>query len=201
MKTSINGVILAGGLSSRFSCKDKAHLKIREKKILDYIYDVFKDLFNQITIVTSNPLHCIEWNCNIAADIFPVKSSLTGIHTGLFFSSTSHTFFSACDLPFLKKEVVETIIERVNPSDDVIIPETSTGIEPLCAVYSSRCLKPVADNIVRRKFKIQSFFKQVRVKRINEEVLRKKDSELLSFFNINTPEDLVRAEEILAGIN
>ena len=37
------------------------------------------------------------------------------------------------------------------------------------------------------------------MKKIPETVLRSKDPELKSFFNINTPEDLAKAEEMAAG--
>jgi molybdopterin-guanine dinucleotide biosynthesis protein A len=38
-----------------------------------------------------------------------------------------------------------------------------------------------------------------RIKKIPEERLREKDPELVSFFNINTPEDLERAEQLLSS--
>jgi len=93
--------------------------------------------------------------------------------------------------------MVELITEEIDPRADVIIPETSAGLEPLCAVYSKQCLKTVEQHLVQRKLRIRQFFKTVRVKKIPEEVLRKKDPELLSFFNINTPDDLAGAEEII----
>ena len=45
----------------------------------------------------------------------------------------------------------------------------------------------------QKKHKIQSFFNKVTVKTISETVIRSIDPELLSFFNINTPEDLTTA--------
>jgi len=44
--------------------------------------------------------------------------------------------------------------------------------------------------------KIQWAFRRCRIKTISEKILRSKDPELISFFNINTPEGLTRAEEI-----
>ncbi|MBU1163069.1 MAG: molybdenum cofactor guanylyltransferase, partial [Proteobacteria bacterium] len=124
-------------------------------------------------------------------------SSLTGIHTGLFFTNNFYTFITACDIPFLKKELVETILENIEAGVDVIIPETSNGMEPLCAVYSKRCLKPVENNLIHKELKIKQFFKKVRVKKLPENVLRERDPDLISFFNINTPDDLARAEKII----
>ena len=77
------------------------------------------------------------------------------------------------------------------------MPETAAGFEPLCAIYSKRCLKQAEQHLKENKFKIQWAFRGHRIKYIPESVLLQKDPELISFFNINTPEDLVRAEQAL----
>ena len=199
MKLPCTGVILAGGRNTRLSGKNKAFLYIRGKRIVDHIYAIFKDLFEDIILVTNDPLKYLEMDCHIVTDIFSIRSSLTGIHAGLFYASTQHSFFSACDTPFLKKELVETVIEGIEPGMDVVIPETSAGLEPLCAVYSKRCLKPIEQELIRKKLKIQNFFKKLRVKKIPEEILVKIDPDLTSFFNINTPDDMLKAEAIEGG--
>ncbi len=197
MKFPCTGVILAGGLNTRFFGMDKAFIRVGGKRILDRIYGVFTDLFNEIILVTNNPLQYIAWDFNIVTDIFPSRSSLTGIHAGLFFATNPYVFFAACDIPFLKKEVVETIVDAVESRVDVVIPETSAGLEPLCAVYSKQLLKPAEQHLVQQKFKIQGIFRKNRIKKIPETVLREKDSDLISFLNINTSSDLARAEEKL----
>ena len=93
--------------------------------------------------------------------------------------------------------MVQTIIDAIDSGVDIVIPETSAGMEPLCAVYATRCLKIIEMNLARRKLKIQMLFKKVRVKKIQETVLRNIDRDLISFFNINTPEDLARAEALM----
>lgn len=198
MKFSCTGVILAGGRNSRFSGKNKAFIRVGGKRIIDCIYAIFQDLFEETILVTNDPLQYLEWDCKIVTDLFPIRSSLTGIHTGLFYAATDNTFFTACDTPFLKKEVVETIVARIETDADVIIPETSAGLEPLCAVYSKKCLKPVENQLAQQKLKIQGFFQKVRIKKIPENIFLEKDPDLISFFNINTPEDMARAEKIYA---
>jgi molybdopterin-guanine dinucleotide biosynthesis protein A len=106
-------------------------------------------------------------------------------------------FFSACDTPFLKKELVTTILADVDANIDIVLPVTSAGTEPLCAVYSKSCLESVATHLRQNKCKIQSALRKKRIKKIPEKRLRSEDPELLSFFNINTPQDLVRAEAII----
>ncbi len=82
-----------------------------------------------------------------------------------------------------------------------MVPETSEGFQPLCAVYSRRCLEHATRQLEKQELKIDRMFKKLRVKKIPEQVLKKQDPDLISFFNINTPEDLAQAEEILSRIS
>jgi molybdenum cofactor guanylyltransferase len=196
MRNHCTGVILAGGQNSRFSGINKALIKIGGKRIFDRIYDIFAELFDKIILVTNDPLQYLEWDLDIVTDIFPIRSSLTGIHTGLFYITTPYAFFAACDIPFLKKELVETLVNGIKPNIDIVIPETSEGLEPLCSVYSKQCLKYAEQQFDKKDLKIQNFFQRVRIKKVPESILRKIDPDLLSFSNINTPDDLDRAEDI-----
>jgi molybdopterin-guanine dinucleotide biosynthesis protein A len=198
MKNNCTGVILAGGRNSRFSGRNKALIPVAGKRILDRIYEVFTILFDNIILVTNDPLQYMAWDFDIVTDIFPIRSSLTGIHTGLFYITTPYAFFAACDIPFLKKELIEILLDGLKPDIDIVIPETSKGVEPLCSIYSKRCFKPIEEQLLNKSFKIQQIFQKVRVKKIPEHILRTVDPDLDSFFNINTPDVLSKAEERLS---
>jgi molybdopterin-guanine dinucleotide biosynthesis protein A len=192
------GVILSGGLSTRFKGQNKALIRIGRQRILDRLYQVFCELFDEIILVTNQPLQFLDWNLTIVTDLFPTRSSLTGIHTGLFYMQNPYAFFSACDTPFLQRNLVETLIGQIEGNFDIILPQTTAGLEPLCAIYSKRCLEAAERHLKEKKFKIHSAFRNRRVKYIAQSLLRQMDPDLLSFFNINTPEDLARAEKIMA---
>lgn len=196
MKIPCTGVILAGGLNSRFLGRNKAFIRIGGRRIIDRLFETFEDVFEEILLVTNDPIQYAEYDCLITTDIFSTRSSLTGIHSGLFYASTPYTFFTACDTPFLNRETIEFVLEAVDESADITVPEISAGFEPLCAVYSKRCLHVIERQIATKRFKIQLLFKQVRIKKISEKSFREKDPRLLSFFNINTPDDVVNAEKI-----
>ena len=197
MSVPCTGVILSGGLNTRFNGQNKALIRVGQRRILDRLYDIFSDLFAEIILVTNQPLQFLDWDLTIVTDIFSVRSSLTGIHAGLFYMRNPFAFFSACDTPFLKKELVKTLVEQIENNTDIIMPETAAGYEPLCAIYSKRCLKRAEQHLKENKFKIQWAFRGHRIKYIPESKLLQKDPELISFFNINTPEDLIRAEEMI----
>jgi len=185
-------------MNTRFNGQNKAFIQVGQKRILDRLYDVFSDLFDDIILVTNHPLQFLDWDLTIVTDLFSTRSSLTGIHAGLFYTKNPFAFFSACDTPFLKKELVITLIEQIENNTDIIMPQTAAGFEPLCSIYSKRCLKQAEQHLKENKLKIQRVFRGHRIKYIPESVLLQKDPDLISFFNINTPQDLIRAEEMIA---
>ncbi len=191
-----SGVILAGGMSKRLNGRDKAMIEIHGKRILDHIHAVYSDIFSEIILVTNTPHAYLAWNLLTVTDLFPVRSSLTGIHAGLFYASRPFVFVSACDAPFLKPELVHLLISQARPGADAVMPETVNGLEPLCAVYSKTCLSTVEAHVRQEKLKIQRVFHKSRINRISESRLRKADPDLVSFMNINTPEDLMRVASL-----
>lgn len=199
MKTQCTGVILAGGKNRRLPGIKKAFLNVGGKRIIDHIYGVFTELFDEIIIVANEPEDFMEWDARVVSDISPTRCSLAGIHAGLFYAQTPHIFVSACDTPFLNRELVAYLAGALKPPMQVAIPETELGIEALCAAYAKTCLKPIEDNLAENRLAIRAFFKPSRTKRIPAEFLRKFDPNLDSFFNVNTPEDLARAERMAAA--
>jgi molybdenum cofactor guanylyltransferase len=196
IKDKCSGVILAGGMSKRLNGRDKAMIEIHGKRILDRIYAVYSEIFSEIILVTNTPQAYLAWNLLTVTDLFPVRSSLTGIHAGLFYASRPFVFVSACDAPFLKPELVHLLISQARPGADAVMPETASGLEPLCAVYAKSCLSTVETHVRQEKLKIQRVFHKSRINRISEARLRKADPDLVSFVNINTPEDLMRVASL-----
>ncbi|MBW2011855.1 MAG: molybdenum cofactor guanylyltransferase [Deltaproteobacteria bacterium] len=181
MKFPCTGVILAGGLNTRLPGRAKAFLNIGGVMNIQHIYELFKELFEEIILVTNSPLEYLEWDLNIVTDLLPVRSSLTGIYSGLFYTTNPYAFVVACDTPFLKKEVLEVVLEGIESGIDVVIPETSKGMEPLCAAYSKKCLEPVKQQLVQREFKIQRFFKKIRF--VSKQFLRTfYEKKILNFY-------------------
>ncbi len=212
-KTLCSGVVLAGGMNIRFGGQQKALVKIGSQTILERILSQFRHFFNDSFLITNQPARYLTYDIPIVTDLYSIRSPLCGIHTGLFYAKTPYIFVVACDIPFLKKEMIQTILSEIEPRYDVIVPETDKGFEALCAVYAKRCLPVIerqlkqqialtgesaspSERVLFKGLKVRGFFNQVRVKHIPEEKLRERDPELVSFFNINRPEDLEKAFEI-----
>jgi molybdopterin-guanine dinucleotide biosynthesis protein A len=185
-----SGVILSGGESSRMGV-NKAFIEIQGKRIIDSIVKLLSILFPEVIIVTNTPLDYACINARIVTDIFPQKGSLGGIYTGLFYSSHPYSLVVACDMPFLRREVIEYMTGKIG-SNDVVIPHLSDGYHPLHAIYSRRCLPFMERLIEKDDLRIVNFFKKVRVKEVSGKELSRVDPDFSSFININTPEDVRR---------
>lgn len=197
MQQRCTGVILAGGRNRRFGGRNKAFIEIGGRLTLDRIYSVLRSLFGEIILVTNDPLRYITLDLKIVTDLFPYRSSIAGIHAGLFYATNPYVFITACDTPFLESELIRALVNSIETGVDAVIPKTSNGVEPLCSVYATDCIKPVAQQLQQQQFQIQKFYNRIRIKYIPETVLRVHDPELRSFCNINTPEDLVAAEKMM----
>ena len=193
----VTGVILAGGQSRRFDYVNKAFFEINGERIVDRVFRVMRTVFDDLILVTNSPADYLNWDVRITTDIFPCRSSLTGVQAGLFLARTPYIFVCGCDTPFLKQTLIEAVLSGLEKTAEAVVPRKDNGwFEPLCALYSKACLRPMERCLRQGTYDIRRLFDEVRLKTIDEATLRRADPELLSFFNINTPADLRRAREI-----
>jgi molybdopterin-guanine dinucleotide biosynthesis protein A len=169
---------------------NKALIEIEGIPIINRIHSLFEKLFQEIIIVTGQRELFQDLNARIYADLIPNRGVLSGLYTGLFFSSYPYSFCVACDMPFLKQSVIEYLIKEMG-SFDVIVPRTKDGLQPLHALYSRNCIEPVKKAIALQKCKITDFYSRVRVKVIEESEFCSLDPRMESFINVNTPQELL----------
>jgi molybdopterin-guanine dinucleotide biosynthesis protein A len=184
----ITGIILSGGKSIRMG-ENKAFIEIEGIPIINRIFTLFQGLFQEIIIVTSEKEQFINLDAKIYSDLFPNRGVLAGLYTGLFFSSFMYSFCVACDMPFLKESVIKYLIKNIQ-NNDVIVPRTKEGLQPLHGIYSKNCLGPIKNIIEQGKYKITDFYPMVEIKIIDEVELYSLDPTRESFINVNTQEEL-----------
>jgi molybdopterin-guanine dinucleotide biosynthesis protein A len=80
---------------------------------------------------------------------------------------------------------------------DFILPKVNGFFEPLHAIYSHNCIAPIKSIMEQGKKVIIELFKYVKVRYIESGEVDRFDPEHLSFFNINTKEELALAREIV----
>jgi molybdopterin-guanine dinucleotide biosynthesis protein A len=80
---------------------------------------------------------------------------------------------------------------------DAVVPRLANEmIEPLHAIYSKKCLSRIDERLSAKKLSIHAFLDEVNVKYVDEQESRRIDPEHISFFNINYPTDLDKANKI-----
>jgi len=173
--------------------ENKAFISLGGKRIIDRILEVYRHFFDDIVLVTNSPSEYFDLDLRIVTDIKQTKSSLTGIHAGLFHAYHSWAMVLPCDLPFVKKEMIQVLLDHIKDRYSVIIPETSKGLEALFAIYSKDNIPAIEHSLDRGRLKIQQFFNAKRIYKVSEKRLRVADPDLLSFYNINRPQDFEQA--------
>jgi molybdopterin-guanine dinucleotide biosynthesis protein A len=133
----------------------------------------------------------------VVLDRYPGTGSLGGIFSGLDAASNGWTLVVACDMPFLNLSLLLRMMALTEDAD-AVVPVIDGRPEPTHALYSKACLPFIEPRLISGDLKISGFYDQVRVRYLPEEDVVALDPEFLSFFNVNTPEDLERAVSLAA---
>ncbi|MCJ7670228.1 MAG: molybdenum cofactor guanylyltransferase [Dehalococcoidia bacterium] len=195
----MTSIILAGGKSLRLG-QSKALQAIGGKSLIQWVVDHLAILSTEIIIATA---HGEAIPCSSAvriktvADIYPRKGPLGGIYSGLIASSSSQAIVVGCDTPFLSVSLLEYMTQTL-ADYDIALPRIGEMVEPLCAVYSKNCLAPIQELLEQNELGISKLFSMVKVKYVEEAEINSFDPEHLSFFNINSQDDLTRARKLAA---
>ncbi|MCP4748529.1 MAG: molybdenum cofactor guanylyltransferase [Desulfobacteraceae bacterium] len=191
-----SAVILSGGLNSRMGGKNKAFLKIGGLTILDRLIHTLSPFFSEILLVTREPGLYSGVKVKVVTDIFEYRASLAGIHAGLCKCKSDFAFIVPCDAPFIDPELVRYVLNQAKSCFDIIAPQIRGRFEPLCAVYSKRCIPLIEEQLEKKDFKIIRFFHKMNLKLLPEEDIEKIDPQMHSFFNVNTPQAFVESQKI-----
>lgn len=189
----MTGIILAGGKNSRIGM-NKAFLKIKEKAVIEIMLTVFYDLFKEVIMVTNCFKEYQHLGVKLVKDIIPDKNSLGGLYSGLVHSACDYSFVAACDMPFINRNLISYMM-HARYGYDAVIPEYNGKLQPLCAVYSKQCIKPMEKALSRNNLKILDIVRHIPVKRITETEINNYDSYGYSFVNINTFQEYTRYKD------
>ena len=197
----ISGIVLAGGKSLRLG-HDKVLEKIGDTTLLERVVSHIDQFSKHIIIVTANERTFVPLanrpKVKIVSDILPGQGSLGGIYTGLVSSGSFYNLVVAADMPFLNENLLRHMIEK-SEGYDFILPRVNGLFEPLHAIYSRNCIEPIKKIFGQGKKVIIELFNHVKVRYIETEEVERFDPKHLSFFNINTREDLELAKQIVEG--
>lgn len=192
------GWVLAGGLSSRMG-RPKALLEIDGQPLVVRAARLLAFLGHPVTIV-GTPERYRQLGFPVIADERPDIGPLGGILTALSASATQWNLVVACDLPYLTVEWLQYLAGRAARSTArVVLPESDSGVEPLCAVYHRDAAAAIRASVDRGEFKVTRALESLPIERIAPSEIRAFDPRGVLFQNLNTPEEYERARDELEG--
>ena len=176
----------------------KALLDLGGRRIIERVVDALDGVVDDLLVVTNTPDVYAFLGLPMVGDVFPGGGSLGGIYSGLRAAPGEAAFTVACDMPFLKPDIVRLVVAHA-AEGDVVIPRVGGQYETMHAVYRKSCLPHMEQRLREGRLKIVGFFDQVRVVEIGEADVARLGDPALVFMNVNTPEELARARA-LAGV-
>jgi molybdenum cofactor guanylyltransferase len=196
----VSFIILAGGKSTRLG-RNKVVEKIGNLSLLERVVSSLSVFNQELVIVISKDSSLPQLTkfpgLKIVKDIYPGKGSLGGVYTGLVLSESQYNFVTGCDMPFLNLDLIR-YMTGLTGSFDAIVPKTvENALEPLHAIYSKSCISKIDLLLGKNRLSILDLFPMVKVRYVEYSEINRFDKTNLSFFNINTEDDLKTGKDLI----
>jgi molybdenum cofactor guanylyltransferase len=188
-------IILAGGKSERMG-QDKALLTFEGMTLLEHCVANVLSLVEEVVVVADTPGKYTLSCGRVIADSFPDCGPVGGIVTGLTVLGRGAHIVLACDMPMVQPSVLQLLLKSMNVEWDAFVPEVGGQLEPLCAIYRHSAAPKLLRYLETGERSARKAMKSLDVKRIGEGVLRRADPSLVSFTNVNTPEEWEHARRL-----
>lgn len=194
----MRGAVLAGGAARRYGGRPKGLLEIGGRRILDRVVDGLTAVTGVLPVLVANAADAPAWRPDLRTipDARPGCGTLGGIYTAVA-AGPDPVLCVAWDMPFIPEALLRALALR-SSAFDAFLPQSSgrRGVEPLCAVYGPACGPAIERRLTAGELMAVSFHADVRVGILSLDEVRTFGDPDELFFNVNTPEDLARAEEL-----
>jgi molybdopterin-guanine dinucleotide biosynthesis protein A len=192
----MRGAVLAGGAARRYGGLPKGLLELGGRRILDRVVDALVAVVGAPPLLVANAPEAADWrpDLHVMADRRPGTGSLGGIYTAVM-AAPGPVLCVAWDMPFVSPALLQALV-RGAAGYDAFLPESDgrRGVEPLCAVYGPECAPAIATCLDQGDLRAIAFHDAIRAGRLPLDAVRACGDPAALFFNVNTPEDLERAE-------
>ncbi len=194
----MKAAVLAGGHASRFRNRLKGLERVGGERILDRVVQVILAATGAKPLLIANDPGATDWlpGIEIARDARPDCGSLGGIYTALRHAGEP-VFVTAWDMPFLTVDLVQALCNNAD-GFDVFLPESDgpRNVEPFCSVYTPACISHIERSLDDEDYRATGFHEHVRTGTLPIEKVRTLGDPDVLFFNVNTIDDLEKAEEL-----
>lgn len=191
---NLSVAIQAGGESRRMG-QDKALVPFLGEPLVQRVCRRLEVLGAE-RFLTGDPAVLAHLGHPCFPDLVPGRGALGGLFTALSHAEGLFVAVVACDMPFASPELLRLAVDRIGDGD-VCIFRNGEGLEPLHALYRrATCLPAIRRALEQDRWRVDSWFPEVRVRILEASDHAALDQEGLAFLNVNTPEDLARAEDL-----
>lgn len=200
-------MILAGGFSKRFG-QDKGLVMLAGKPLILYVIDAVSKLVDNVVVVVNSEKQreafsdLLGHKAAVAVDKYEKRSPLVGALTGFETAQGEYSLLLPCDTPFVSSQIAALLLD-LSANRNAVVPRWPSGyIEPLQAVYRTKSALVAAEKAMGQdRLELRSMIANLsKVRYVSTMALQQVDPELLTFFNVNTPGDLKKAESIVKRI-
>jgi molybdopterin-guanine dinucleotide biosynthesis protein A len=181
----------------------KAELEFGTATLLERMVAELRQSFPEIVLVTSPAGLAKEQRLGevrMVRDEREYEGPLPALALGLTAIRNDYAFACGCDAPFLRSDLASSLCAMLEHYD-AVMPEIAGLVQPLHAVYRKRCIAAINSMIAQGEARLAQIVEAVSVRRVGEQELRAIDPHLLSFINVNTPQDYERALRLVSATN
>ena len=196
--SNILSVVLAGGKSQRFG-EDKCQVKLGDKLLIDYILSEIIDAFKEVLLISNNKIKYNNSNkISLVEDIKKGLGPLGGILTAMKWIKQNNKSYKwiltfPSDTPFFKKQILNNFLEEIKDYEgELFFINSNDTRHNIFGLWSIDLLERLEKDLDNGERKVEMWANKIGVKSINM-----KFESTDPFFNINTKEDLIKAEEYL----
>ena len=191
-------VVLAGGKSERFG-EDKSQALLGDKMLIDFILSEVINEFDEILIVANNPIkHLVSDKIKKIRDLKKNLGPLGGVFSAMKWIKNNHKKYQwivtfPSDTPFFKINTLNEFFDKVNEKEsELFFMKFNEKRHNIFGLWSINLIDQLEKDLENGSRKVEKWANNIGVKIINMS-FEKEDP----FFNINTEEDLKKAEKIL----
>ena len=201
MSEPFSVIILAGGFGRRLG-RDKATTEAGGRPLLHWSALAAAQVSDDIVVARRPdqqfpPLDGVAWR--EAVDHRHDRGPLAGLEAALPLITHDLAVAVACDMPFLRPDLLRAVAEACSSGEDVQIamPYLDGVAQPLLAAYRPSVVPLAAQLLDDGDGRIRALLPLVDHRLLESDELRVHDPELESFTNVNRPEDLERVERAI----
>ncbi len=191
----MDAVILAGGDNRRFR-SPKALAEIKGRKIIEGTSELLKQHFNSVFLSTNTPELFFYLGLPMIGDIVEQRGPVAGIYSSLYSTGAQELFVVACDMPFIRGDVISLIVNAYR-EHEVVLPRYAGKPEALLGIYPCSVLPVLRDRLARGRLSLWDLDSDLSPQYVSEEEVADVDPEGRSFVNVNT---LAEYRDLMANV-